>query len=225
MSPPAAAPQQDSSSSLTGSTSAFLRLRRWRYRVRRRGLGSTTGLVIATLIIGIAIGRWTAPPDETGARRLLEEQVMPLVLDSDGIWTSASDGAIPVSAALVAIQRDEDPTLVQEASAQWLASYDQTITRVAALDLPPEARPVQRQFIAAMTLSRDAVEVLQRAAQVEDASRREGLLTEVGRLRVRGEQLTQAARASIQDLSGGEGEVTPLPDLPAFPALGDDRAS
>jgi hypothetical protein len=225
MSSPAAAPQRDSSSSSTGSTSAFFRLRRWRYRVRRRGLGSTTGLVIAALIIGIAIGRWTAPADETDARRLLEDHVMPLALDADGIWTSASDGAVPVSQALVAIQRDEDPTLVGESAAQWLASYDVTIGRVAALDLPPEARPVQRQFIAAMTLSRDAVEVLQRAAQVEDPGRRQGLLTEVGRLRVRGEQLTQSARASIQDLSGGAGEVTPLPDLPAFPAIGDDPAS
>jgi hypothetical protein len=224
MSSPAAS-QQDSSSSFTGSTSAFLRFRRWRYRVRRRGLGSTTGLVIATLIIGIAIGRWTAPPDETDARQLLEEQVMPLVLDADGIWTSASDGAIPVSTALVAIQRDEDPTMVQEAAAQWLASYDETIVRAAALNLPPEARPVQRQFIAAITLSRDAVEVLQRAAQVEDPGRRQGLLTEVGRLRVRGEQLTQAARASIQDLSGGEGEVTPLPHLPAFPAIDEEPTS
>jgi hypothetical protein len=225
MSSPAAASQQDASSSATGSTSAFFRLRRWRYRMRRRGLGSTTGLVIATLLIGIAIGRWTAPPDETGAKQQLEDHVMPLVLDADGIWTSASDGAIPVSAALVAIQRDEDPTVVREAAAQWLASYDETIARVAALDLPPEARPVQRQFIAAMTLSRDAVEVLQRAAQVEDPGRRQGLLTEVGRLRVRGEQLTQAARASIHDLSGGEGEVTPLPDLPGFPALGDEPSS
>jgi hypothetical protein len=215
----AQAGEETPSREITGSSSAFLRFRRWRYRVRRGRLGSTTGLVIATLVIGIAIGRWTAPAENTAAQQLLEEQVLPIALDADGIWTSASGDAVPVSEALVAIQRDEDPTLVQESAQQWLAAYDEALGRAAAVEVPPEARPVQRQFIAAITLSRDAVEVLQRAADVADPGRRQGLLTEVGRLRVRGEQLTQSARASILDVSGHEGDVSRLPDLPAFPPL------
>jgi hypothetical protein len=195
------------------------RLRRWRYRARRARLGSTLTLVVATLVIGIAIGRWTAPPQATAAQRLLEDRVVPLALDADGIWTSASDGARPVSHALVALQRDEDPSMVLEDADAWLAAYDEVLGRVAGLHLPPEARPVQRQFIAAITLSRDAVEVLHRAAQVEDPGRRQGLLTEVGRLRTRGEQLTQTARASVLDVSGHGGRVTRLPELPEFPAL------
>jgi hypothetical protein len=219
--PPAA--RSPSSRDTSEGSSRFLRWRRWRYRARRARVGSTTALVIATLVIGIAIGRWTAPPDDTGARRMLEEQVMPLALDADGIWTSASDGATPVSAALVALQQHEDPTEVLGSAENWLAAYDEMLTGIASLELPPEARPVQRQFIAAVTLSRDAVEVLRRAALVEDPGRRQGLLTEVGRLRVRGEQLTQTARASILDVSGHDGEVTRLPDLPEFPDLEEEQ--
>jgi hypothetical protein len=216
-----AATDQPSPSSHSSSdlSSRVPRLRRWRYRARRARLGPTLTLVVATLVLGIAIGRWTAPPADPQAQRLLEERVVPLALDADGIWTSASDGARPVSHAMVALQRDEDPSMVLEDAATWLAAYDQVLGRVAGLDLPPEARPVQRQFIAAITLSRDAVEVLHRAAQVEDPGRRQGLLTEVGRLRTRGEQLTQTARASILDVSGRGGRVTRLPDLPEFPAL------
>jgi hypothetical protein len=210
-------PSQPSNSS--DLSSQVPRLRRWRYRARRARLGSTLTLMVATLVIGIAIGRWTAPPEDQDAQRLLEEHVVPLVLDADGIWTSASDGARPVSDALVTLQRDEDPSLVLEEAATWLAAYDEVLGRVAGHELPPDARPVQRQFIAAITLSRDAVEVLHRAAQVEDPGRRQGLLMEVERLRTRGEQLTQTARASILDVSGRGGRVTRLPDLPPFPAV------
>jgi hypothetical protein len=206
-----------SSPDTSDGISNFLRFRRWRYRARRSRLGWRAGLVVATLFVGIAIGRWTAPPDDGGARRMLEDQVMPLALDADSIWTSASDGAPPVSEALVALQRDGDPTVVLESAGRWLRSYDTTIGRMAALELPSDARPVQRQFVAAVSLSRDAVEVLHRAARIDQPGRRQGLLTEVGRLRVRGEQLTQSARASILDVAGHDGEVTPLPPLPSFP--------
>jgi hypothetical protein len=199
----------------SGRRSAVTRMRGWRYRARRARLGSTVTLVVATLVLGIALGRWTAPPHDPGARRALEEHVVPLVLDADGVWTSSSDARVPVSEALVAL-RDGDPSLVDASAEAWLAAYDTTLTRLAGLELPAEARPVQRQFVAAVTLSRDAVEVLTVAAMVDGAAR-ERLLTEVGRLRSRGEQLTQGARASIADVAGEPGDVTRLPELAPFP--------
>jgi hypothetical protein len=210
--------QPSSESSDSGRRSTLTRMRGWRYRARRARLGSTAALVLATLVLGIALGRWTAPPHDPGARSALEEQVVPLALDADGVWTSSSDGQVPVSEALVALQRDGDPSLVVEAGDGWLRAYDRTLSRLAALELPAEARPVQRQFIAAITLSRDAVEVLSVAAQVDGAAR-ERLLTEVSRLRLRGEQLTQAARSSISDVGGHGGETNRLPVLPPFPSV------
>jgi hypothetical protein len=211
--PSTAEPSSERSES--GRRSTMTRVRGWRYRAQRARLGSTATLVIATLVLGFALGRWTAPPHDPGARRALEEHVVPLALDADGVWTSSSDARVPVSEALVAL-RDGDPSLVDASADAWLAAYDETLGRVADLELPAEARPVQRQFISAITLSRDAVEVLTVAAQVDGAARQR-LLTEVGRLRSRGEQLTQAARASIADVAGDGGDVTRLPELAPFP--------
>jgi hypothetical protein len=211
--PSTAEPSSERSES--GRRSTMTRVRGWRYRARRARLGSAATLVVATLLVGIALGRWTAPPHDPGARRALEEQVVPLALDADGVWTSSSDARVPVSEALVAL-RDGDPSLVEASAEAWLTAYDGTLTRLVDLELPAEAQPVQRQFIAAITLSRDAVEVLSVAAQVDGAAR-ERLLTEVGRLRSRGEQLTQGARASIADVAGEAGDVTRLPELSPFP--------
>jgi hypothetical protein len=168
-------------------------------------------------LLGFLVGRWTAPDPDTGARRALETTVVPIALDADGIWTSSSDGAPPVSEALVALQHAGAPAPVHDSLDRWLDAYDEVLDRLVAVDVPDEARPVQRQFVGAITLSRDAVEVLGRAANVDDGARREGLLVEVGRLRTRGEQLTQTARAAIQDLAGDGGAVTRLRDVPPFP--------
>jgi hypothetical protein len=98
----------------------------------------------------------------------------------------------------------------------WLSAYDAALVRLAAADVPPSGRPVQRQFITAVTLSRDAVEVLGHAATVDDELLRRDLTTEVGRLRTRAEQLTTRARASISDLEGTRTDVAPLPALRSF---------
>jgi hypothetical protein len=184
--------------------------------VRRHRVAPWLAFALVLLVLGIVVGRVTAEGPEPEARRAIEMSVLPLALDADGIWTSGADRGPAVSEALVALRRDEDPTLILEHEDRWLAAYDGALVRMAGLDLPPSARPVQRQFMAAVTLSRDAVEVLGHAATATDPLVRRDLTTEVGRLRMRSEQLMQVARASTTDLSGDRVDVSPLPRIITF---------
>jgi len=173
-------------------------------------------IAVVAALLGGAIGRATAPDTGRGARQAIEASVLPIALDADGIWTSSTDDLVPVSEALVALRRDGDPRLVESYLDGWLDAYDAALLRLAAADVPISARPVQRQFITAVTLSRDAVEVLGYAASVDDELLRRDLTTEVGRLRIRSEQLTASARASTSDLDGARTDVGPLPPLRDF---------
>ncbi len=194
---------------------APLRLRA-RLSARRLRLGPLVAIAVVAALLGGAIGRATAPDTGRGARQAIEASVLPIALDADGIWTSSTDDLVPVSEALVALRRDGDPRLVESYLDGWLDAYDAALLRLAAADVPISARPVQRQFITAVTLSRDAVEVLGYAASVDDELLRRDLTTEVGRLRIRSEQLTASARASTSDLDGARTDVGPLPPLRGF---------
>ncbi|MEX2549192.1 MAG: hypothetical protein WD638_03110 [Nitriliruptoraceae bacterium] len=191
-------------------------LARWSLQVRRHHLGRLATVAIVAMLLGIGLGRATAPGPEADAQQVIVSSVLPIAFDADGIWTSSSEDRAPVSDALVALRRDGDPTLVREHGDAWVAAYDAAIVRLAAVDAPPTARSVQRQLISAVTLSRDAVEVLAHAAEVEDELLRRDLTTEVGRLRARSEQLTASARASASDLDGTRTDVSPLPPLRGF---------
>lgn len=183
---------------------------------RRQRWGILALVALLALIVGVFVGRATATGPEADARRAVETALLPLALDADGIWTSTSDGRLPVSEAVIALRSDGDAQPTRDNHAGWLDAYDAALVRMAGLDLPATARPVQRQFMAALTLSRDAVEVLGHAARVEDPDLRRDLTTEVGRLRQRSEQLTQAARASTADLDGRRADVSPLPRVTGF---------
>ncbi len=189
---------------------------RARLAARRLHLGTLVMVMGLSLVLGGAIGRVTAPGAEGDAHRAVEASILPVALDADGIWTSSTEGRVAVSEALIALRRDGDPELVNVHLEGWLGAYDTALVRLAAADVPPSARPVQRQFITAVTLSRDAVEVLGHAATVDDELLRRDLTTEVGRLRIRSEQLMASARASISDLEGTRTDVAPLPQLRSF---------
>lgn len=191
---------------------------RARLSARRLRLGRLVAIALVALLLGGAIGRTTAPGTGPGARQAVEASVLPIALDADGIWTSSTEDRVAVSEALIALRRDGDPRLVAAHLAGWLGAYDAALVRLAAADVPATARPVQRQFITAVTLSRDAVEVLGHAAAVDDDLLRRDLTTEVGRLRTRSEQLTASARASTTDLDGARTDVAPLPALRGFDA-------
>jgi hypothetical protein len=183
---------------------------------RRARLGPLLAVALVALVVGGLLGRALTPGGEAEAGQAIETTVLPIALDADGIWTSSTEARPSVSEALVALRRDGDPAPVLAHRDTWLAAYDQALVRLAAGDLPPAARPVQRQLISAVTLSRDAVEVLAHAATVEDEVHRRDLTTEVGRLRDRSEQLTASARASVSDLAGNRTDVAPLPALRDF---------
>lgn len=189
---------------------------RWRRASARWRLGPLVLACGVALLLGVVVGRLGAPQTDAAAAHTLERAVLPLVLDADGIWNSASGDRAPVADALVALRRNDDPTLVRDWRDDWLVSYDGVLLQLAGLDMPATARPVQRQFITAVTMSRDAVEVLGHAAVVRDPAARRDLLTEVARLRQRSEQLTASARASILDLEGQRADVSPLPRLTSF---------
>lgn len=189
---------------------------RVRLSARRLRLGRIAVIVMVSLLIGGLIGRGSAPGPGADARRAVESAVLPIALDADGIWTSSTEGRVAVSDALVALRREGDASLVDAHVEGWLSAYDAALVRLSAADVPASARPVQRQFITAVTLSRDAVEVLGHAAAVEDERLRRDLTTEVGRLRTRSEQLTASARASTSDLDGTRTDVAPLPPLRSF---------
>lgn len=194
---------------------APLRLRA-RLSARRLRLGPLVAIALVSLLVGGAIGRATAPGAGPDARQAVETSVLPIALDADGIWTSSTEDRAAVSDALIALRREADPALVETHLDAWLGAYDTALARLAAADVPASARPVQRQFITAVTLSRDAAEVLGHAAAVDDELHRRDLTTEVGRLRSRSEQLTASARASTSDLDGARTDVAPLPPLRGF---------
>ncbi len=202
---------------LTASTSGWSRLvLRWRRFLGRLQWRPLLVIGLLALLLGVVIGRSTTPSAASDAARSIEGTLLPLALDADGIWTSASDDREPVNEAFVRLRREDDAALVQEHHEEWLHAYDTVLVQLAGLDLPTEARPVQRQFIASVALSRDAIDVLVHAATVDDPLLREDLLTEVGRLRQRSEQLNQSARASMLDLDGHRADVSPLGPLTTF---------
>jgi hypothetical protein len=192
------------------------RLDRFRLVARRQRWGPLVLVALIALLLGLWVGRTGAPGPGAEARAAVEATVLPIALESDGIWTAGADGRPAVSEGLVAVRREGDPELVVQNLEVWIEAYDQVLVRMAGVDLPPMARPVQRQFITAVSLSRDAVEVLGHAASVEDDLARRDLTTEVGRLRSRSEQLMQSARASTGDLDGRRTDVSPLPPVRGF---------
>jgi hypothetical protein len=104
-------------------------------------LGSTVTLIVATLVLGFALGRWTAPDPDTGARRALEEHGGADRVGRGRGLDLVVGRRVPVSEALVALQR-RGPAAWSSASADaWLAAYDEVLDRLVASSSP--TRPVR----------------------------------------------------------------------------------
>jgi hypothetical protein len=193
---------------------------RWR-AVERSGVLPVVAAAVLALLLGAYVGRATAPEVDDTALAAIEREVIPLVVDADAIWTAGSDGAPGVGRQLQAMRLEDDPSAVEPHLEAWLEAYDAVLRRIVGVEVGPTVRPVQRQLVAAVTLSRDAVELIGEAAAVDEAATRRDLTSEAIRLRVRAEQATQNAQASLTDLRGAATSGVAVP--PALPALSDLR--
>lgn len=191
-------------------------------RARRMQLARLSVVGATMLLLGLAMGRWSVPEADPDLRASVEQQVQPLALEADAIWTSSVVEDRPsVAEGVQMVRRGRRLDEVHEWSLDWLAAYDSLLVQLIGLDLAAEARPVQRHFVSAVTLSRDAVDVLRQATEVDDPATRQALVGEALRLRLRAEHLSQSARAAVRDLGGGEGEVARLPELPGIEDVDD----
>lgn len=182
---------------------------------RRLGARGVAIAVVVALVLGAVLGLAVIGSMRVDLRVAMESSLVPLSLDADAVWMSGSDERPSVVSAVAAL-RAGDPTPVLANGDAWLEAYDTILVRMVGIDLPGPSRSVQRQFVAAVTLSRDAVEVLVRAATVAEGAQRDDLLDAAVRLRQRSEQVLLSARASIDDLEGERRRVALLPPVRPF---------
>ena len=188
----------------------------WRRLQRARWLPVTLAAV-AALVVGVVAGRVSAPVHDGSAVLVVERDVVPLVVDADALWTAGGGGLPAVAEQLRQLRAGGEPDVVTPHVEGWLEAYDSVLRRIVGVDVPAAARPAQRQFVTAVALTRDAVELLATAADVDDPATRRELTSEALRLRIRAEEVTQTARASLRDLAGeattGVSEPDRLPPL------------
>lgn len=189
-------------------------------RMRPRGaprlpLWAVALIALAVGLVGVVIGRSVGPTPPPDAADVVDREIVPLVVDADGLW-AAGTGPLPAVGEQLAQLRRTGQAEIGEHAEGWTEAYDALLRRMVGVEVPAVARPVQRQFVNAVMLSRDALELLVAADAVDDPDVRRELSSEALRLRTRSEQLTQTARASLVDLRGGTtgvAEPSPLPSL------------
>jgi hypothetical protein len=183
----------------------------------RRRPWRVAALVLLAVGLGTFLGGFRQGDDGVAAAAELERLLVPLLGELDATWSTGRDGRPPIAGALDVLRRGVERPSDGDIEA-WLQTHDNLVLRLAGLDLRPEGRAVQRQAIASVTLSRDAVEVLARASAYNEGVTRSQLVIEATRLRIRSEQQMLAVRASVDDLAGLRRRVTPLAPLPGFAA-------
>lgn len=178
------------------------------------------GAVVMALLLGVVIGRLSVPRDDRSVGiAVLEREIVPRSVDADSLWTGGTSSVPAIGEHLSALRRDESTDGVLDHATAWQDAYVAILQRMVGVDVPAPARPVQRQFVLGVTLSKDALELLVEAARTDDPALRRELSGEALRLRTRSEQVTQTARASLVDLQGGGSGVSVPGDLPSFADL------
>lgn len=186
---------------------------------RRLPAAAVAALLVVALGVGALVGRSVAPSPAADAAAVVDRDIVPLSVDADGLWTAGSGELPPIGEQLATLRREDDAAAVAEHLQGWREAHDVLVRRMVGVDVPAVARPVQRQFVAAVALSRDALDLLEAAVDAPDAPARRELSSEALRLRTRSEQLTQAARAGLADLQGGGSGVAEPATLPSLTEL------
>jgi len=187
---------------------APLRLDDPRRRPRRLAI-----LLVIAFLLGAGAGLLRTDDDALRAADTIEARLLPLLGELDALWGAGRDGRLPISEALTVL-RDGGPAPMPADIDAWLETHDNLLLRAAGVDLSAEGRAVQRQVLSAITVSRDAVEILGRASSFVPGPARTELLVQVVRLRLRSEQMTLTIIASVDDLRGERRRVVPPPALP-----------
>lgn len=189
---------------------------RWR-RASRSPFLPLALVAIAALTVGVLAGRATAPTVDLTAVGVVQREVLDIAVDADALWTAGSGDLPGVGRQLQELRLGGGPEAVTPHVEGWLEAYDTVLRRLVGVEVPPNARPVQRQLVTAVAINRDAVEVLATAAAVDDPATRRDLTSEALRLRIRAEEAVQTAQASLRDLegrpTGGVAEPGRLPTL------------
>ena len=174
------------------------------------------------LILGLVaflVGALAGPPgsgvspDDTADR--FERDVAPLLGELDAVWSGGRDGGVPIADALRTF-REEGRAPDERTLLAWSQTHDTLLVRMVGVDLPGEARSVQRQAVVVVTLSRDAVDAFARAVALAPGAASEEQAAQAVRLRLRAEQVSLAVAASVDDLRGERRRLVvpaPLPSL------------